>query len=71
MLSSINKKNISQQMNVGEREIPLSSPKQTASLPEVTTVNTPKPPSRKPPSAPKGAEALNSLIDKVLDELDF
>jgi hypothetical protein len=71
MLSSINKKNISQQMNVGEREIPLSSPKQTASLPEVTTANTPKPPSRKPPSAPKGAEALNSLIDKVLDELDF
>jgi hypothetical protein len=83
MLASISKKNSSQPQNAGEREINLASPKQSTfgdqkqqqmTLSDATSpsmILSPKVPSRKAPSAPKGADAVNGLIDKVLDELDI
>lgn len=83
MLASISKKNSSQQQNAGERELNLGSPKQSTfgdqkqqqmTLSDATSPSmllSPKAPSRKAPSAPKGADAVNGLIEKVLDELDF
>jgi len=85
VLASIAKKNsLQQQQDGGDRESLLGSPKQQQFSLEKQQqqeqeqhkvkseeIFSPKVPSRKAPSIPKGREAVNGLIDKVLDELDF
>jgi hypothetical protein len=78
VLASIAKKNSAQQQQYGgARESLLGSPKQQQqqdqeqSKLKTEEIFSPKVPSRKAPSIPKGQDAVNGLIDKVLDELDF
>lgn len=83
VLASIAKKNsLQQQQYGGDHESLLGSPKQQQfSLEQQQQqeqikvkseeIFSPKVPIRKAPSIPKGRDAVNGLIDKVLDELDF